>query len=194
MIGAFMVDGAVENAFSDDDARIVQTVAQHIAIAIETVRLFEAERAQLLLARTLQEVGMLLTSQLGLDDVLQKILDFLGRVVQYDSVAVQLMESDEQLYFAAGLGLDDHQKADQIVRQLSQHNLQNLAKNDGKAIVVVDTAAYEDWISLPGVDYIRSWICAPLVARGKLIGLLTVDSRTPNAYSDEVATTVMAVP
>jgi len=192
MIGALMLDQTQKNAFTSDDARTMQAVAQHIAIAIETIRLFEAERAQLLLARTLQEVGMLLTSQLGLHEVLEEILDMLGRVVKYDSVSVQLIENERQLYFAAGRGFDDHEEADRIVRELSEHNLIRQDQHEGKAIVVNDTLDQDDWIALPGVDNIRSWICAPLQARGKLIGLLTVDSHTPNAFSDEIASTVMA--
>ena len=192
MIGALMVDHVKENAFSYEDAHTLQTVAQHIAIAIETVRLFEAERAQLLLARTLQEVGMLLTSQLGLNEVLEKILDLLGRVVFYDSVSVQLMDSSMQLYFAAGRGFDDREQIDQVVRNLSAHNLTRLANNEGNAIVFNDTTNAPDWIQAPEVGNIRSWICAPLQSRGKLIGLLTVDSHQPNAFSDEVGNTVMA--
>ena len=192
MVGALMLDNALENAFSPDDARMVQAVAQHIAIALETARLFKAERAQLLLARTLQEVGMLLTSQLSLPEVLEKILDLLRRVMQYDGVSIQLLEGEQQLYFAAGRGYDNAEQIDRMVRSLSAHNLKRLAEHDGKIITIADTSTQEDWVSLPGLDEIRSWVCAPLQSRGKLIGLLTVDSRTANAFSDEISNTVMA--
>ncbi len=193
MIGAFMVDQVLENAFTEEDALTVQAIAQHMAIAIETVRLFEAERFQLLQARTLQEVGMLLTSELGLDEVLERILDLLGRVVQYDSVSVQLIETGPQLYLAAGRGFDNLEKFGRVVRELSSHNLARFEKSEGKAIVIPDTTKDEIWLSPSEVEYIKSWIGAPLLARGKLIGLLTVDSCTPETYSDDIATTVVAL-
>jgi GAF domain-containing protein/nitrogen-specific signal transduction histidine kinase len=192
MMGVVMLDRVQENAFTEDNARTIQAVAQHMSIAIETVRLFEAERNQLLLARTLQEVGMLLTAELGTDEVLERILDLLARAVQYDSVSVQLMEAEEQLYFAAGRGFDDLEEIDRVVRELSSHNLGRFEHNQEQVIVIVDTAQDDSWLIKEKVDHIRSWICAPLLVRGKLIGLLTVDSNTPNALTDEVATTVMA--
>ena len=192
MIGAIMVDRVLENAFREEDAQILQVVAQHMSIAIETARLFESERAQLLLARTLQEVGKLLTSKLELGEVLEQILDLLGRVVKYDSVSIQLTETGGQLYFAAGRGFDNLGAINSFVHKLSRMNLDRYKKDPGKAVVIADTAENENWISLPGFEYIRSWIGAPLMARSRLIGLLAVDSRTPNAYSEEVTATVMA--
>ncbi len=193
MIGAFMVDRTFENAFTVEDAQTVQAVAQHMAIAIETVRLFEAERFQLLLARTLQEVGMLLTSELGLDEVLERILDMLGRVVEFDSGSVQLIEKgQQQLYFAAGRGFDDFEATDRVVRQLSDHNIARIKENHYGVIIVADTASDEMWLVRPEVAHIRSWIGAPLMVRGNLIGLLTVDSNTPNAFFEDIVTTVKA--
>ncbi|MBN1666234.1 MAG: GAF domain-containing protein [Anaerolineales bacterium] len=192
MVGAFMVDSATENFFTQESIISVEALAQNLAIAIETARAFEAERAQLLLARTLQEVGMLLTSRLGLNEVLERILDLLGRVVQYDSVSVQLLNDNRELYLAAGRGLDELENAGQVVRQLSQHNLTRMGLLDQKARVVSDTASDERWQVVDGVEYIRSWIGVPLAVRGRLIGIVTVDSRTPNAYDTETAETVMA--
>jgi PAS domain S-box-containing protein len=192
MVGAFMVDSLQENFFTSNDAHTVQTIAQHMAIAIETARLFEAERSQLLLARTLQEVGMLLTSQLTLEEVLERILDLLGRVVKYDSLTVQLFDENQQLYMAAGRGLPESESVDQNNRRLSDHFMQMLNLVDRQAVVIPNTCQDNRWVSDPSADYIQSWIGAPLLVRGNLIGILTVASRTPNIYDKEISETVMA--
>jgi len=191
MAGAFMADRVEVNSFREEDARTLQVVARHISIAIETARLFEAEREQVTLARTLQEVGMLLSSELGLGEVLERILGLLGRVVQYDSLSVQLIDADGQFYYAAGRGFEDPDTIDQFVRGMSEVNLDRLDRNKGQVIVITDTVDYETWRFTPGFDKIRSWIGAPLLARGRLIGLLTVDSFIPNLYTEEIAATVM---
>jgi hypothetical protein len=64
-----------------------------------------------LLAQTLQDVGAMLTFPLGLDEALEKILDFLGNVVEYDSASIQLFDSEGILYLAAGRGFDDIERA-----------------------------------------------------------------------------------
>ena len=74
------------------------------AIAIANARLFEAERARLLLAQTLQALGASLTSEAGLDRVLDHILNLLGRVVHYDSASILLVEEGGQLRLVAGIG------------------------------------------------------------------------------------------
>ena len=44
---------------------------------------------------------------------------------------------------------------------------------------------------MPGVEHIRSWIGAPLLVKGRLIGILNVDSRQAGAYDEETGATVM---
>ena len=81
--------------------------------------MFKAERSQLLLAQTLQEVGALLTSQLSLPEVLESIIDLLGRVVHYDCASIQLLDESGFLEMAAGRGFEDYERVRQVVHELS---------------------------------------------------------------------------
>ena len=178
-------------SFSSTDLEILTLFANQAAIAIENARLFEAERKQLLLSQTLQEVGALLTSQMGLNDVLEKILNLLGRVVEYDSVSIQLISMDENLELAAGRGFKDLGQTRQLIRNLSSHMLQAHWKKQ-ELIVIPDTHLAPNWFVSPGTEHIRSWIGAPLLVKGCFIGSLNVDSKTPNAYDSAQGETVMA--
>ncbi|MCZ7667296.1 MAG: GAF domain-containing protein [Chloroflexi bacterium] len=42
-----------------------------------------------------------------------------------------------------------------------------------------------DWIHLSGDFHIRSWVGAPLMVHGKIIGILSFDNTQPNVYRDE---------
>jgi PAS domain S-box-containing protein len=59
-------------------------------------------------------------------------------------------------------------------------------------VVCVDVQQEEGWENVPGIPPIRGWIGAPLVARGEVVGALTVDSHEPGAYSDADARVVAA--
>jgi len=194
VIGYLTLDNQQAGVYTPAHARLVTAFANQAAMMIENTRLFESERAQLLLANTLKEVGALLTSRSGLDEVLEKmekILDLLGRVVKYDSVSIQLLSPAGQLELAAGRGFPDIERASQIVQQLSAYLLD--AKWTRKTVnVIPDTSQDESWVVLPGAEYIRSWIGAPLLVRGRFIGSLNVDSRLVNAYDEKTAETVMA--
>ncbi|HEX9029136.1 MAG TPA: GAF domain-containing protein, partial [Anaerolineales bacterium] len=155
----------------------------------QTKAVHEAEGPQFLLARTLQEVSALLTTQLNLDEVLERLLDLLGIVVRYDSASIQLIGPDGELSLAAGRGYPDIERAQQAVHDLSSHILQ-FQWAEVKIIVIPDTYSNPDWIKFPGTDYIRSWLGAPLLVKGQFIGCLALDSRTPNEYNLAIGETV----
>jgi PAS domain S-box-containing protein len=56
--------------------------------------------------------------------------------------------------------------------------------------VIPDTYQDARWQLLPGSEPIRSWIGAALLVKGRLIGVLNVDSHTVNAYDGAMAATV----
>ena len=180
-----------EDFFRARDLPLLTAVAAPIALALQKARLFEAVSAQLLLAQTLQEVGASLTSQLGLEELMERVLDLLGRVVQYDSISIQLIDEDGYLYLAAGRGFPDFEQARRAARDLTDHSMSRKWAVERKAIVIPDTNADDNWAAAPGVEYIRSWIGAPLLVKDRLIGTLNVDSRTVNAFDAAMGQTVL---
>ena len=191
VIGLMAFDRIEEGEdFTAEQVNLAMAIAAQATVAVENARLFEAERAQLLLAQTLQEVGALLTASLSLDEVCQHVFDLLSRVIKYDSVSLQLLGQDNQLSPLAARGFPDPELSSQVTHELSDHMLENFAER--KVIVIPDTRNDSRWIAVPEMDYIRSWIGAPLLVKGKLIGVLNVDSTTVNAYDAALGETVMA--
>jgi PAS domain S-box-containing protein len=178
--------------FSPEEIALCQGVANQTAIAVENARLFAAERRQLSLSQTLQQVGALLTAQLSLDDLFDQIFTLLGQVVKYDSVSIQLV-SGEKTYLAAGRGFPDFDLSAEIVSKIAAPTLQERWGETHKGYVLLaDTHLDPDWDVSLGNEYIRSWIGAPLVVKERLLGALNVDNATPYAYDDETGETVAA--
>jgi GAF domain-containing protein len=177
--------------FSPGDVEVVSLLADQAAAAIFNARLFEAERRQLKLAQTLQAVGTLLTAQMTLSEVFEQLFDLLAQVVHFDSVSIQLRDEHGQMYLAAGRGFPDFERAREIVRVLSQRRIDE-AWLDQRLMVIADTLNDQRWISVEGGEYIRSWVGASLMVKGRLVGILTADSATPKAYDQTTGETVMA--
>lgn len=160
-------------------------------VASDNARLLAAEQEQLQLVQTLQEVGALLTTSLRLEEVYEQIFDLLARVVSYDSVSILLLQDDGHLELAAARGLPDYRIAEEIVQGLAYERL--VGPLEGvRYRVITDTQEDEAWVTAQSMDYIRSWVGALLVVKGKPIGVLNVDKSIPGAYSDAAGKAVAA--
>jgi PAS domain S-box-containing protein len=177
--------------YSAEDVNVAFRFALQVSAAIENARLFESERAQLRLSQTLQAVGALLTTQMDLDDVFETIFDLLAQVIVYDSVSIQLLAPGGDLELAAGRGFPDFEEARQNVQVAARQRPGNMWLEQ-KMMVISDTWADDRWIITEAGAYIRSWIGAALIVRGELLGLLTVDGKTPHRYQESDGETVTA--
>mgnify|MGYP000619200867 CR=1 FL=1 len=178
--------------FSPDEIALCEGIARQAAIAFENARLFEAERKQLKLAQTLQAVGALLTAEMSLDAVFEYLFDLLARVVHFDSVSIQLFEGDRAV-LAAGRGFPDLALSQHIVNVVTLETLQERwSQPHRRYIVIPDTHHDPRWVLDLGNQYIHSWIGAALRVKGRLLGILNVDSAEPNAYNEELGETVAA--
>jgi GAF domain-containing protein len=191
VIGLLNLDKVEPHFYTAQDAELTAVFANHAAAAIESARLFEAERRQLSLSQTLQAVGALLTAQMSLKEVFENIFDLLAHVIEYDSVSVQMLEADGSMWLAAGRGFPDIELARENVRYVSERrpSAQWLEK---RVVVIPDTQADENWIASSSADYVRSWVGAALVVKGQLVGILATDNATPNAYDAAIGETVLA--
>ncbi len=191
VMGLLSLDKAQPNFYRQQDADLAAAFANQAAVAIDNARLFEAERRQLSIAQTLQAVGTVLTAQMSLDELFERIFDLLAQVVAYDSVSVQLLMADGSMELAAGRGFPDQEIARENVRQVSAHRPAQIWLDQG-LIVISETATDPRWIKTNNTDYIRSWIGAALLVKGKLVGLLTTESATAGAYDAITGETVRA--
>jgi signal transduction histidine kinase/PAS domain-containing protein len=137
---------------------------------------------------TLQSVTAALSTSLALDELLDIILEQLAVVLPFDSATIFLLEPDS-LLAVAGRGLPHPEQV--IGHKFSLDNdLYRLMSQPKESVWLADAQAdprFERW---GDADYIRGWLCVPLLAHGKLIGFMTVDSRQPGVYGPEQAALV----
>ena len=190
-LGSLIVTFAAPRQFAPDEINRAEQAAAQIALAIAKARAAEAERAQLLLAHTLEEMGKLLTTQLGLDQVLTTILDLLARVIRYDSVSILLLDQNGLMNLAAARGYPDLERARVSMREMNVTRFRKQFTQE-PFVVIPDTYADNRWQIKLGMEYIRSWIGAPLRIKGRFIGFLNVDNQTAHAYTLADGTTVAA--
>lgn len=190
MIGALMLDSEQIDFFTAEDMEMTQALAQSVSTAIENAWLYKEKEQQLHLATILQKVGALLTTDLTTEMVYEQLFDLLAEVVAYDSVTLQLLVPEEDtLVLAAGRGFTDMLQVGKAIKDLSARSPFNLLAPPHWELIS-DTHQDSRWQVIPGSEQIRSWIGAALLVKGRLIGVLNVDSHTVRAYNERMAATV----
>lgn len=152
-------------------------------------RLFAAEREQRLLAETLAEVTLALTSQIRPEDVLDNILHQVQRIVPFKAAHIALLEEDT-LRVTHWQGYDqdgDDDTFPNIVQSLSTMPLEREVIATRKPIVVADTRQDPRWQLFAETAWIRSNLCVPIVQQDKVIGLLRLGGEQPNEFTEEDA-------
>lgn len=177
--------------FGDDDLRAIRFIADQATVALENAWLFAAEEHRRHLADTLREIARALTATLDLDQVLALILESLRQVLPHDSASVFLRE-ENRLVIRAWRGFEQSEVLHGLTLPLEGDHIMARVVARREPMVCPDVQQERGWQNIPGIPTIHGWIGAPLVARGEVVGVLTVDSLQPRAYTEEDARIVAA--
>ena len=193
--------GRAERAtYTDDDGRHWDYVAsplrdargQVVGAIVRVTDVSDRARAEEEVQRRSQELMALniaartIGSNLDLHLVLEKLLEILGQFVDYDGANVQLVEGNE-LRLLAARGYPNREEVLKVVFDVRTYAHFQAMAASGQAVIVPDAQQCPEWIWQEATSYIRSWIGAPLLVEGKLIGILNVEKDQPNHYTDQDA-------
>lgn len=170
---------------------VMETYTRQAAAALESARLFDAEREQRKLAEALRQVGNVLTASLEFEGVLDRLLAEIERVVPYDAANVMLVDGDRTTIARTRgyhqWGKDVARSVERLTFNISEtRNLRRLTES-GKPFVISDIQEYDGWVETPANTYVRSWAGAPIMVQGEVVAFFSVDKFEPNFYQEEHA-------
>ncbi len=147
------------------------------------------EQEQRELAEALADTAAAINSTLHLDEVLESILTNVGRVVPHDTANIALIEIDGMVRFVGIKGYEKHGTQDIIpkleIRVEDIPNLKRMAET-GEPCINMDTDADPEWNrDIPGSSWIKSYMGAPIMGKGELLGFINLDADTPNFFKEE---------
>jgi len=130
----------------------------------------------------LRDANIALTEDLSLERVAETLLDFLGKLVPYDSANVMLLEGDSQFVVTAFRRYETFQGSEPtrfIALDVNSNPILQRICSTKRSVTVADTHRDPGWQWVNGAGHVRNWIGVPLVAAGKVIGLYSVDKAEP---------------
>nr|MBP7689556.1 PAS domain S-box protein [Thermoflexales bacterium] len=146
-----------------------------------------AEHEQRQLAEALRDSAEALTSTLNLDEVLDRILISVERVITYDAADILLLDDDRttarvarhRSHYAPSNSVEVMRIRLPLTQAL---NLQTMLLT-GEPVIVPDVWTYPGWVHNPSTDWIRSNLGLPIMIQGQPIGFLSVDSARPHTFT-----------
>jgi signal transduction histidine kinase len=172
----YLTEKAGGEDFSEEDEEIVLLLAGQAAVSIENARLFEAATAWSTQLESLNEVGNALSSEVELEPLLDLIVRRLRELLNASFVGVLLPEGSHELRFAAAAGEGSEELVGKTVeRSVSKSGrVMERGRSERTDSILDDPEVSHDLTRLVGA---RTGLWVPLVARGKVIGVLAAHDR-----------------
>ncbi len=175
------------------DDKIIRVIG-NMADITERKRVEQAEREQRILAEALADTASALSSTLDLNEVFDRILDNVGRVVAHDAAQVLLIE-DDACRMIRTRGYDTPQLK-KIVQNLvfnvsDTPNLKQMIETQ-KPMVIDDVRHYHGWIPTPRLEQFHSYIGTPICVGGEVLGFLTLFALEPGSFTEQYTRRIQA--
>ena len=176
--------------FAPEDLDVFTVLANQLGATLESGRLAADIRQRAAQLAALAEASQDITATLRTEDVVHAVLAGLRQVVEYDSVTLWLREHDK-------------------LRIVAAQGFENDAERLGLRVEIADSAIFAELatslapILVPEVradprfvggefQPTQSWLAAPLVSKGVILGVLAIDKAEPHFYTPQTTQVLMA--
>jgi PAS domain S-box-containing protein len=190
--GVLSIHAKTARHFSEDDVYFLQSVVNILGTCIESDRARRAEREQRDLAEALRDATIIINSEFDLSVVLEKIQEFLARLIPaHEMSSIILLTGDGEHYRIASVrGLERNKSTylKQEIHRLDKLSLLKQVIQTGEPLIMEDFENYPDkWVKLDGLEWVKSFLSAPIRVQGRCIGALTLNSSRTHAFTEDDA-------
>lgn len=185
VVGVLDVQSEELGAFDESDLATLETLAGQLAVAMENARLYEQERKRSREFSILLDAAEALASSLDLEQVLETIASKARELTSADGSRIHLLEADDKTLRPLIALEDDAEKIMAISLQLGEGITGHVAAT-GVAEIVNHAERDPRAIHVPGTpDEPQSLLCAPLVSKGEVIGVMTLSLEGDREFRED---------
>ncbi len=181
LVGVIDVQSTKIGAFTEYDMALLKLIATRVAGAIDNARLYRRLDLQNHTFKILHQVSQEFSTLLDVDALLRKLVEIIRKLISYDAFSLFLVDEENKvLRRKFAIRYDERVELDNI--PLGK-GLTGTAAETKQTVRVNDTQADPRYIaSHPGI---RSEVALPLILKGRVIGVLDLESEKFGNYSDE---------
>jgi phosphoserine phosphatase RsbU/P len=181
-IGVLDVQSRHLDYFTPDQQKVLTLLASRLAIAIENARLFQKVRMQADTLLLLNEVGRETASILDVEELLRRAAEQTKRVIDYQILSIMLYD-EEQKVFRHRVDVKHGQRVQGKLRATPSEGIVGAAATLREPVVVPNVTVDPRYIMVNPET--RSELAIPMLHKGKVIGVLDLESPQPNYFTED---------
>jgi sigma-B regulation protein RsbU (phosphoserine phosphatase) len=182
VVGVLDIQSRHLDYFTRDQQNILTLLGSRLAIAIENARLFERVKEQADTLLLLSEVGRETSAILDVEELLRRAAEQTKRVIDYQILSIMLYD-EEQKVFRHRVDVKHGQSVQGKLRSGATEGIVGAAATLKEPVLVPDVTVEPRYIMMNPET--RSELAIPMMHQGKVIGVLDLESPTPNYFTQD---------
>src|SRR6266704_1467749 len=181
-VGVLDIQSRHVDYFTRDQQNILTLLASRLAVAIENARLFQKVSAQAETLLLLNEVGRETSSILEVEELLRRAAEQTKRVIDYQILSIMLYD-EEQKVFRHRVDVKHGHQVQGKLRAAASEGIVGAAATLKEPVLVPDVTV--DPRYLMANPETRSELAIPMMHKGKVIGVLDLESPQLNYFTED---------
>jgi phosphoserine phosphatase RsbU/P len=181
-VGVLDIQSRHPDYFTKDQQNILSVLANRLAVAVENARLFQQVRTQAEALLVLNEVSREISSILDVEGLLRRAAELVKRVIDYQILSIMLYD-EEQKVFRHRLDVKHGQRVQGKLRAAATEGLVGAAATSRQPVVVPDVTTDPRYLMVNPET--RSELAIPMIYKGKVIGVLDLESPQLNYFTED---------
>src|SRR3981189_1023169 len=181
-VGVLDIQSRHPDYFTGEQQKILTLLASRLAVAIENARLFQKVRAQADTLLLLSEVGRETGAILEVEELLRRAAEQTKRVIDYQILSIMLYD-EEQKIFRHRVDVKHGHRVQGKLRANASEGIVGAAATLKEPVVVPDVTIDPRYLMVNPET--RSELAIPMIHKGKVIGVLDLESPQLNYFTED---------
>jgi PAS domain S-box-containing protein len=147
----------------------------------EQLDLVDAARAE---AEALRKASLALSRNLAMDSVLDTLMQCIFDLIPYDRATVLFLEDGAELMVAREAPRNVPKRTGLTFSSSSSIFVQRILY-EKRAVLLNDTSKHAEWQDIQPFEGMRSWLGIPLIAGGRVLGVLSLGAHAPCKFTPQ---------
>jgi len=169
------------SAFQKEDEILLLSLSQQVALSLQNLRLIQSTEERAVQLESLTDVTATISASLQSEELIPSLLGQLGSVIPYDRSMLWFYEGDI-LEVVAERGFSESEKRIGDSTSAEEMIIFSEILRSKKALSFSDIREEKDFHIPSDIEHL-SWLGIPLLLKGDVIGIMTLDKKEAGFYT-----------